>query len=215
MGAIITIFIGDWLGRRRAIFLGSSTMVVATVIKVSSFSLGQFVFGRVLLGLGNGINTSTVPVWQSECSRSHQRGKMIMFDLAIAVGGVMISYWLDLGFSFLEPSSVAWRFPIAFQLVFTLFVLATVMSMPESPRWLILKGRREEALEVLAALNDSEPTHPEVLQQHDIILDTLQAQAKTSIKDLVTMGKARNAHRAFLGFALQMMQQITGINLVT
>lgn len=49
--------------------------------------------------------------------------------------GVMLSYWLDLGFSFLEPSSVAWRFPIAFQIVLALIIVAVIPGLPESPRW--------------------------------------------------------------------------------
>lgn len=49
--------------------------------------------------------------------------------------GVMLSYWIDLGFSFLEPSSVAWRFPIAFQIVLALIIVAIIPGLPESPRW--------------------------------------------------------------------------------
>ena len=48
---------------------------------------------------------------------------------------VMISYWIDLGFSFLEPSSISWRFPIAFQIVLCLFILTFILGLPESPRW--------------------------------------------------------------------------------
>lgn len=78
------------------------------------------------------MNTSTVPTWQSETSKAHRRGQMVMIEGSLIVFGVMIrfvlqprrmaqikadplasrSYWIDLGFSFLEPSSVAWRFPI-------------------------------------------------------------------------------------------------------
>ena len=53
----------------------------------------------------------------------------------------MISYWLDFGFSFLDPNPVAWRFPIAFQIFFALIILLLILELPESPRWLILKGK--------------------------------------------------------------------------
>jgi len=52
----------------------------------------------------------------------------------------MISYWLDFGFSFLDPNPVAWRFPIAFQIFFAAIIVALILELPESPRWLILKG---------------------------------------------------------------------------
>ena len=62
------------------------------------------------------------------------------FQGALITGGVCLSYWLDLGFSFLDPNSIAWRFPIAFQIVFALVILTFILELPESPRWLILKG---------------------------------------------------------------------------
>jgi hypothetical protein len=49
----------------------------------------------------------------------------------------MISYWIDLGFSFLEPSTVAWRFPIAFQILLALIIVIVVPGLPESPRWFV------------------------------------------------------------------------------
>lgn len=66
----------------------------------------------------------------------------------------MLSYWLDFGFSFLDPATIAWRFPIAFQMLFALTILLFIFDLPESPRWLILKGREDEALSVLSALSD-------------------------------------------------------------
>ena len=94
---------------------------------------------------GNGINTSTVPTWQSECSKVHRRGMLVMIEGAMITCGIMISYWIDLGFSFLDPNSVSWRFPLAFQIVLAAVILGFVMELPESPRWLMLKGQDEEA----------------------------------------------------------------------
>ena len=60
---------------------------------------------------------------------------------ALITGGIMISYWLDFAFSFLDPDPVAWRFPIAFQIFFALIIVVFILELPESPRWLILRGR--------------------------------------------------------------------------
>lgn len=144
-GAVTTIWIGDILGRRKTIFLGSSIMVVGAALQCSSFTLGQFISGRLVTGFGNGLNTSTGPTWQSECSKSHRRGQLVMIEGALITGGICISYWLDLAMSS-EPSTISWRFPIAFQVVFALLILALIMELPESPRWLILKGNSHRHL---------------------------------------------------------------------
>lgn len=57
-----------------------------------------------------------------------------MVEGAMITGGIALSYWIDFGFSFLEPSSVSWRFPIAFQIVFAILLLIFIMELPESPR---------------------------------------------------------------------------------
>lgn len=87
VGALMTIWIGDWLGRRKTIFLGSAIMVIGATLQTSAFSLGHLIAGRIITGLGNGMNTSTVPSWQSECSKSHRRGQMVMIEGALITGG--------------------------------------------------------------------------------------------------------------------------------
>lgn len=134
LGAIITIFIGDILGRRKMIFCGSCIMVVGAMLQCSSFGITQLIVGRVITGIGNGFNTSTVPTWAAETSKSHKRGKMVMIEGAMITGGIASSYWIDFVFSFLEPSSVSWRFPLAFQIFFALILVVFIMELPESPR---------------------------------------------------------------------------------
>lgn len=91
-GAIACIFIGDMLGRRKTIFFGSAIMVVGAALQASAFSLAHFIIGRIITGIGNGLNTSTVPAWQSECSKSHRRGQFVMIEGALITGGICISY---------------------------------------------------------------------------------------------------------------------------
>ncbi|KAF3491792.1 putative MFS sugar transporter [Arthroderma uncinatum] len=215
VGAIACIWIGDRLGRRKTIWLGSTVMVVGAALQASAFSLPHFIVGRLITGFGNGLNTSTVPTWQSECSKAHRRGQLVMVEGALITGGICLSYWLDFGFSFLEPSSVSWRFPIAFQIVFALIIMGVVMGLPESPRWLVLKGHEDEAMNVLAALSDLDREDQFVHSEFSAIKDTVIEMQKGGFADLFTMDKDRHLHRVVLAYVNQMFQQISGINLIT
>lgn len=190
LGAIISIFISDRLGRKRMIMLGTSIMVIGAILQASATTLPHLIVGRIITGLGNGGNTSTVPTWQSETSRSHKRGKLVMIEGALITGGITLSYWIDLGFSF-APGTVAWRFPLAFQIAFCFFILAFVWGLPESPRWLILKKREDEAREVLAALADSTVDDKYVQDEFLAIKETVLEMQKGKFLDLFKMTKDR------------------------
>ncbi|KAH8664245.1 hypothetical protein BX600DRAFT_436805 [Xylariales sp. PMI_506] len=214
LGALITIVIGNPLGRKRMIVLGTSIMIVGAILQASATTLPHLIVGRIITGLGNGGNTSTIPTWQSETSRSHKRGKLVMIEGALITCGIMLSYWIDLGCSFAD-GSVSWRFPLAFQIVFCIFILSFVWGLPESPRWLILKNREDEAREVLAALFGTDIHNKEVQNEFVAIKDTVIEMSKGSFGDLFTMGPDRNFHRTVLAYTNQMFQQISGINLIT
>ncbi|KFZ08778.1 hypothetical protein V502_09153 [Pseudogymnoascus sp. VKM F-4520 (FW-2644)] len=215
MGAICTIWLGDYLGRRKMIFLGAAIMIVGAALQCGSFALSQFIVGRIITGIGNGMSTSTVPTWQSETSKSHKRGTLVMLEGAMITGGICLSYWLDFGFSFLEPSSISWRFPIGFQIIFAVIIVVLVLELPESPRWLILKGKKDEAVMVLSALRGLPADDPQVHAEFMAIKDTVALTSKFSFKDLFTMGPDRHFHRVVLACVNQMFQQISGINLIT
>lgn len=214
VGAISMLYFGNLLGRRANIWVGSIIMAVGAIGCTASYSLAQLFVFRVILGIGNGMHTATIPVWQSECSPPHKRGMLIMIEGAMITGGIAMAYWIDFGCFFLEPSSASWRLPLALQLVliFPTFVTA---FLPESPRWLMLKGREEEARIVVAALDNVPVDDPIVGKKLKEIAKSLEAAKTTRISDLFTNGPERNFHRTVLGFMSQMFQQISGINLIT
>lgn len=129
--------------------------------------------------------------------------------------GITISYWVDFGLLFTDPSSVSWRFPLAFQIFFAAIIVGLVLFLPESPRWLIFKGRDDEAKTCLSALMAEDPDSDFIRVEYKEIKATVLEMSKGSFRDLFTMGPDRHFHRVVLAYVNQMFQQISGINLVT
>ncbi|CAI7670240.1 unnamed protein product [Penicillium manginii] len=214
-GAILTIFIGNPLGRRKTIFCGCLTMATGALLQSTSYDLPQFIIGRIVTGVGNGMNTSTVPTWQSESSKAHDRGKMVMIEGSLITGGITLSYWINYGMSFIGEKEVAWRFPLAFQILFAIIIFISIMNLPESPRWLVMQGRDDEALEILEALNEKDRDDPFIRNELLAIKETVKEMNKGSYRSLFKMSEYREFHRVALAYVNQMFQQISGINLIT
>lgn len=126
---------GNVFGRRTTILLGCSIMVVGAIIQTTIHGAGQLIAGRLITGVGNGMNTSTIPVYISETARSHRRGQMVAVQLSIVIFGIVLAYWVDYGTIHNLTGEVVWRFPIAFQIVFALITMATLPFLPETPRY--------------------------------------------------------------------------------
>ncbi|CDK25786.1 unnamed protein product [Kuraishia capsulata CBS 1993] len=218
-GAIFALVRGDRLGRRKMIMLGSTIMILGTIIMVTSvrghWNLGQFIIGRVVCGVGCGSITSTIPSYQAEIAKKHNRGALVCFEASMIAIGTCIAYWIDFGLDFV-PNAVAWRFPIAFQCVFAATLLIAIQFLPESPRWLLTRHREEEALEIIAFLADSTVDDPEViLLKDDMYANVKLTQSiKSSKLDIFKRDKTKNLERTLVGASSQIFQQLGGCNAV-
>lgn len=224
VAALSTIYLGDKLGRIKIIFIGSVIVMIGGALQACAYTVAHLTVARIFTGLGTGFITSTVPVYQSECSSAKKRGQLIMMEGSIIALGITISYWIDFGFYFLRDhakySEASWRVPIALQCVFPMVLICVVFKFPESPRWLMNKGRVDEARIVFSALFDVPEDDPKVEAQLEEIqraidLEKSEGADEFRIKELFVQGPTRNFHRVCLAFCSQMMQQITGINLIT
>ncbi|EAW14400.1 putative MFS sugar transporter [Aspergillus clavatus NRRL 1] len=214
-GSLSCVYFGDKLGRRRVIFLASGITIVGAILMATAFDFAQLVVARVVLGLGTGGYLATVPVWQAEISKASKRGAHVVTDGIFIGAGVAISLWIDFGFYFITGNSVSWRFPLAFQIVLLLCVMGFITALPESPRWLVKKGRQAEAREILAALADLEPESESVSSDIRDIELSLSLSGSGSWSDMLKMGEQRLFHRTVLAATGQMFQQMCGINLIS
>ncbi|GAB1207390.1 hypothetical protein APSETT445_006106 [Aspergillus pseudonomiae] len=217
-GAIVAFTIGEQLGRKKAILLGTTIMAVGAVLQAASFGLAQMFVGRIVLGIGNGINTATAPIWQTETSQLKWRGKLVIFEMMMNIFGFCLVNWINYGLSFVG-GSIAWRFPLAFQFFFLIILWSTTPWLPESPRWLIAHGRQEEATVVLSCLEAKPIDDPFVIAQRNEIEYSVRYERENSTRwrDLwkTKENDSKTLRRLLLGAGSQFMQQFGGINIMS
>ena len=105
-------FPGDLRGRRMTLFTAATFSLVGVIIMSTSYSLGQFIVGRIFIEIGTGGIIATVPAWQSELSRPASRGSHVSSFGIYCGTELSLALWISLGFSF-TSGGVSWRFPIA------------------------------------------------------------------------------------------------------
>ncbi|EYE92302.1 uncharacterized protein EURHEDRAFT_517850 [Aspergillus ruber CBS 135680] len=222
LGALLALFFGERLGRRYCIMIGCVILTVGAALQCSAFSIPHMIVGRIVAGVGNGMNTSTIPVWHSELSKAASRGKAIAIELCINIFGVMMAYWVDYGMSYVV-NDAQFRFPIALQIIFAITTFLGTLFLPESPRWLIAHGKPDEGRHIIWALqpnarsiaHDDQVINIEIDEITQAIIKEQQATLESSFKMVFTNGPQRFLHRTLLGMGGQMMQQLSGVNLIT
>lgn len=226
IGSLLCALFADRIGRKRTVITGESILIVGTAIQCSAFGLPQLIVGRIITGVGNGMITSTIPVWHSEMLRAKSRGRFITTELSTNVGGVAVAYWVDYGLGFTK-GALQWRLPIALQIVFALSTISLISLLPETPRWLLNHDRDDEAMDVLRRLYSDDETQPNgagTAERERIAIVTAIAQerlaqeqlgGKSALRMVFTNRGQRTFYRTCLGVGAQVMQQLSGINLVS
>ncbi|KAI2465213.1 putative sugar transporter [Annulohypoxylon bovei var. microspora] len=216
LGSIVAFVFGDKLGRRKTITLGLTLNLVGAVLQFSSYHLPQMIIGRVINGLGIGLTSTTTPVYLSECAKAHHRGKLVGFGTGSNVTMFALANWISYALYF-QRGGLQWRFPLAFQVVFFFGVAPLLLFVPESPRWLLLAGKEQKALEVLAQLaGKGIPIDDRMVtaefQSIKVAID-LEREDRSPIWDVLCFrDKTHNFRRLILSCGSQFMQQFSGIN---
>ncbi|OAG36647.1 hypothetical protein AYO21_09122 [Fonsecaea monophora] len=219
VGSLIAFAMGECLGRKKSIYIGTTVICVGVILTSATFSLVQLFVGRIVLGIGNGINTATAPIWQMETSPAKWRGKLVMLEMSLHVAGFTMVNWVNFGVAHID-GGFAWRFPLALQFIFVVIIYATVWWLPESPRWLAQHNRLDEANLVLSCLENKGIEDTYVLAQMEEIQDSVQHERDHAIRwrDLVKTQKHEGTkllRRLILGATAQFIQQIEGVNIIS
>ncbi|KAL2800933.1 general substrate transporter [Aspergillus keveii] len=215
-GCVINFMVADKLGRRRAMWVAMVWVIIGATLQTSAYSVPHMMVGRFVTGIGTGIETSTVPMWQAELCEASKRGKLVCSEPLLVGVGIVISYFFDYGMSFVG-GQIAWRLPIACQMLFAFVVIFLVFGVPESPRYCYQKGRNEEALQILSDVYGVPKDDPKIQAEQTEILDALAIEMKHGEykwRNILKRDEVATGRRVLLGYGMQFMNQVGGINLI-
>ncbi|MBS1080172.1 sugar porter family MFS transporter [Gluconobacter kondonii] len=191
-------------GRRRALIFSAFLFVAGGLICALAASVSALIIGRAMLGLAIGIGSFVAPLYISEVSDESRRGSLVsMYQLMITFG-ILLAFVSNAILSY----SGSWRWMLGIMAIPGVFFLIGSFFLPDSPRWLMLRGRHEEALSIMKELrHDPEHAHQEIRD--------IRAQIHDRQRGLAMFLENPNFRRAvMLGICLQIAQQLTGINVV-
>ncbi|THY16306.1 putative Myo-inositol transporter 1 [Aureobasidium pullulans] len=215
-GCILAFLGGEKAGRRMSMWIAMVFIIVGAILQTTSYGVPQILVARYITGIGTGIETSTVPMYQSELVEAHKRGRVVSSEPLFVGVGIVIAYFFDYGIAY-AGGPIAWRLPIACQIIFAIVVIVMVFGVPESPRYLYKEGRNEEALQVLCDVYDGTPEDEKIAREQKGILDALameRAHGEYKWSQIFKQDEVQTGRRVLLAYGMQFMNQIGGINLV-
>lgn len=165
VGALIAPWISDIYGRKSTIIF--STMIIFSIgnsLQVAAGGLALLIVGRVISGIGIGIISAVVPLYQAEAAQKHMRGAIITtYQLAITLG-LLVSSAVSQGTESINAPS-SYRVPIGLQYVWSVVLGVGMVFLPESPRYYIMKDEIEEAARSLSFLRGISLEDPRLLEE--------------------------------------------------
>ncbi|XP_067349058.1 proton myo-inositol cotransporter-like isoform X2 [Channa argus] len=201
--------LNQWLGRRTCILMASFIFSIGGITLSAAPDKFVLLVGRVIVGLGIGIASMTVPVYIAEVSPPQLRGRLVTINSLFITGGQFIASVVDGAFSYLHHDG--WRYMLGLSIVPAVLQFIGFVFLPESPRWLLQKGRGQEARHVLTQIRGDQS----VDEEYDTIRSSIEREGGGEglvIWRILSHGPTRRA--LIVGCGLQMFQQLSGINTV-
>lgn len=214
IGAFINGAISQKYGRKKALIFGSFCYFVSALFSAIPYNFTIFLLARMLGGIGVGMASALVPMYIAEISPAKIRGALgTLNQMAIAFGMVCayIANWQIDKMHTLETNiTTGWRWMFGSECFPALAFAIIMFIVPETPRWLLMKNRKEEALTVLERVNGS---REEALQQSESIMQSLQADTKKTYEKVSLFSKG--IFRIFaIDIGLVVINQFCGINVI-
>lgn len=219
IGALFSSFeagkVGDKIGRRRTIRLGSFIFVIGGLIQATSPNIIVLGAGRLVGGVAIGFLTTIIPCYQSEISPPSDRGFYACLEFTGNIVGYSTSIWVDYGFSFLE-NNWSWRSPLVLQVIMGFLLYLGTFVIVETPRWLLDHDDDIEGMIVISDLYADGDIEDEVakLEFRQIKENVLIARVEGGERSYRYM-LTRYAKRVSVACFSQMFAQMNGINIIS
>ncbi len=209
-GAFIGGRLSDSFGRRRTIILLATLFFTGTLLVVFSPGYAVLVLGRVMLGLAVGGASTVVPVYLAEIAPFEIRGSITGRNELAIVSGQLAAFTMNaiINAAFGHHDGV-WRYMFAVCALPAIALFAGMLRMPESPRWLVEKGRYDEALAVLRTVRPKERALAELAEVEQI---AREEKAGQDAAPKAVFSNTWLVRILLIGIGVSMTQQLTGIN---
>ena len=203
LGAVVGGTIADRIGRRSTLIWGGIIFIAGSILAPLSPNVSTLILARALLGIAIGFTSVTAPVYVSELAPPQSRGTLIgLYQFALTIGialADLVGYWL--------AGQGAWRWMFGLGAVPAVIFLLMILTLPESPRWLVSKDRPAEAEAIIKTYTDEAG----IRMLMEDIRAGLAVQVERRWSALWSHG-VRNSLFIAVGFTV--LQQVTGINTI-
>ncbi|SCO91364.1 related to hexose transporter protein [Fusarium oxysporum] len=201
-------------GRKPVVYFSFLPLLAGTALEAASSSPSMFIVGRTILGIPSAAWGSVIPLLIAECAHPDHRGVLTSLYMTGFYIGSSVAAWATFAVRN-YPDSWAWRVPCILQVLCPVLGFPGFFLCPESPRWMISKGRNDEARELLISIHGGGISSDLVEQEYSEIataLSTDMAQAKVSYWDMFR-GRA-NLRRSIITISLGIYSQWVGNGVV-
>ena len=207
LGALAGPLVGLWfterLGRRKTMMIAGLFFMVSTIGTAAAVTIWDFGVWRFMGGVGIGLAMMSSPIYIAELSPPHMRGVLVNVNQLSNVIGINLAVIVGYIFSF---EGWGWRWMFAAQAVPVVLLIAGLLIIPESPRWLASRNRMAEALKILTKINGKATAESELRE----IQKELKQETGT-FKELLQPGIKL---ALFIGIVLMVFSQINGVNMM-
>lgn len=204
-GVLLAGKTGDRYGRRKVLMLSAMLFFGSAVVSAMAQTLTIFVAARVMGGLAVGIASILSPMYIAELAPAKHRGTLVSLNQLAIVIGILIAFFSN--YLLVDTGENNWRWMLLVMAAPALLLFISLFIVPESPRWLVARNRKEEALLVLQKTAGTAHARQELNE----IEQTLENQEEASFKDLLS---PKVKPLLIIGITLAVFQQITGINTI-